>query len=77
MLTKLTAKNQVTLPAALLKQLPAADYFEASVIEGAIVLRPVRVVPAVDIEVVRDRIAATGLQPSEVKRAVRWARGRK
>ena len=77
MLTKLTAKNQVTLPAALLKQLPAAEYFDASVVEGALLLRPVRVVPVVDIELVRDRVAAAGVLPGEVKRAVRWARGRK
>jgi hypothetical protein len=33
--------------------------------------------PAVDIEVVRDRLAEAGVRPAEVKRAVRWARGRK
>jgi len=77
LLTKLTAKNQVTLPAALLRQLPAAEYFDASVVEGALVLRPVRVVPAVDIEAVRDRLADAGVRPDEVKEAVRWARDRK
>jgi hypothetical protein len=76
-LTKLTAKNQVTLPAALLRQLPAAEYFDASVVGGALVLRPVRVVPAVDIEAVRDRLADAGVRPDEVKEAVRWARDRK
>jgi len=76
MLTKLTSKNQVTLPAALLRELPAAEYFDASVEDGALVLKPVRVVPAVDVGAVRDRLAAAGVKPEETRKAVRWARRR-
>jgi hypothetical protein len=76
MLTKLTSKNQVTLPAALLRELPAAEYFDASVEDGALVLKPVRVVPAVDVDAVRDRLAAVGVKPEETRKAVRWARRR-
>jgi len=75
-LTKLTSKNQVTLPAALLKQLPATEYFDAALVDGALVLRPVRVVPAVDLDVVRDRLTEAGVRPAEVRKAVRWARRR-
>jgi hypothetical protein len=76
MLTKRTSKNQVTLPKALLEQLPEADYFDATVEEGAVVLRPVRITPLVDIDRVRDRLAESGLTARDAKAAVRWARRR-
>lgn len=74
MLAKLTSKNQLTLPVDLLRQLPRVEYFEASVADGAIVLRPVQVVPALDLERVREAIAAAGVQEDEVADAVAWAR---
>lgn len=77
MLAKLTSKNQVTLPAALLKELPAAEYFEATVADGAIVLRPVRITPAVDLDRIRDRLQDAGVEPEVVRDAVRWARRKK
>lgn len=76
MLAKLTSKNQLTLPVDLLRQLPRADYFEASVSGGAIVLRPVQVIPAVDLERVRDAVAAAGVQEKDVADAIAWARRR-
>ena len=77
MLTKKTTKNQLTIPKALLDRLPETDYFDAEVVSDALVLRPVRMVPAVDIDRVRDRLERTGVKPAEVKRAVRWARKKK
>ena len=77
MLTKKTTKNQLTIPKALLDRLPETDYFDAEVVSDALVLRPVRMVPAVDIDRVRDRLGRAGVEPSEVKRAVRWARKKK
>ncbi len=75
MLAKLTSKNQLTLPVDLLRQLPRAEYFEATVDNGAIVLRPVRVVPALDLERVRDAVAAAGATEADVAAAVSWASG--
>ncbi len=46
MVVKRTSKNQVTLPVALLRRLPESDYFEATVVDGTLVLRPVRMVAA-------------------------------
>ncbi|MFO7675654.1 MAG: AbrB/MazE/SpoVT family DNA-binding domain-containing protein [bacterium] len=77
MLTKKTSKNQVTLPRALLDELPETDYFDATISDGAILLRPVRVTPAADIEIVRDRLEEKGIGPDEVDKAIRWARGKK
>jgi hypothetical protein len=74
MLAKLTSKNQLTLPVDLLRQLPKAEYFEATVDGGAIVLRPVRVVAALDLERVRDAVAAAGATEADVAEAVAWSR---
>ena len=77
MLTKKTTKNQLTIPKALIDRLPATDYFDAEVVCDALVLRPVQIVPAVDLDRVRDRLEQNGVGTGEVKRAVRWARKKK
>jgi len=77
LLTKKTTKNQLTIPKALLDRLPATDYFDAEVVCDALVLRPVQIVPAVDIDRVRDRLELDGIGPDDVKKAVRWARKKK
>ena len=43
MLAKKTSKNQVTLPKKILKNIPDTDYFDVSLQEGVVILRPVTV----------------------------------
>ncbi len=76
MLAKLTSKNQLTLPAELVRALPATDYFDATLEAGAIVLRPVQVVPLLELERIRDAVASAGATEGDVGAAVRWARSR-
>lgn len=70
MLAKLTAKNQLTLPKEVLRQVPKAEYFDATVEGSNIVLRPVRIETAFDLELLRDRVAALCLAESDVADAV-------
>ncbi len=70
MLAKLTSKNQLTLPKEILRQVPRADSFDATVEGSAIVLRPVRIEPAFDLDLIRDRVAALGLTQADVALAV-------
>lgn len=74
MLAKLSSKNQLTLPAEVLRQVARAEYFDAAVENGTIVLRPVRPVPVVDLEAIRDQVAAAGAVEADVEDAVAWAR---
>jgi hypothetical protein len=74
MLTKKTAKNQLTIPKALLDQLPPTDYFDAEVVDDALVLKPVKVVQMVDIARIRTRLKRRRVRPDDVKQAVLWAR---
>jgi len=43
MLTKRTAKNQVTLPKSIVQAVGDADYYDVSTENGCIVLAPVRI----------------------------------
>ena len=71
MLAKLTAKNQLTLPKAVLAAFPEAEYFDVTEENGRIVLAPVRVTRA---NAVRAKLADLGLTEADVAEAVAWAR---
>ncbi len=78
MLTKKTSKNQLTLPKEIVKEFPDIDYFDATVKGRAIVLTPVRITPVdTGIELIREKMAKLGIDESNIKDAVRWARKRK
>ena len=67
----LTAKNQLTLPKAVLAAFPEAEYFDVTEEDGRIVLAPVRVTRA---NAVRAKLADLGLTEADVTEAVAWAR---
>ena len=71
MLAKLTSKNQITLPKAVVACVQATDYFEVSAEIGRIVLTPVRVQNA---SAVRDKLKALGITEQDVAEAIDWAR---
>lgn len=75
MLAKKTVKNQITLPKVIVQQLPDVQYFEVSVREGEVVLRPVMVsAPGEVLKIVRTKIKALGLTEKDVGDAIRRAR---
>ena len=71
MLAKLTSKNQLTLPKAVLAFCQGTEYFEVSEDNGRIVLVPVRLNRA---NAVRAKLADLGLSEGDVADAVSWAR---
>jgi bifunctional DNA-binding transcriptional regulator/antitoxin component of YhaV-PrlF toxin-antitoxin module len=72
MLAKMTAKNQITLPKAVVKELGGGvEYFEVRSEQGSIILTPVRINRA---DAVRTRLAAIGLSEKDVEDARAWAR---
>jgi len=77
MLAKKTVKNQITLPKAIVKQLPNTDYFEVSIQGEEIVLKPVVIeAKGTKLERVRSKMKALGLTEKDVDAAIRWARNR-
>jgi antitoxin component of MazEF toxin-antitoxin module len=71
MLAKLTAKNQLTLPKSITKEVGTVEYFEVKVENGQIILTPVKIQRA---DAVRAKLAELDLTEEDIADAVAWAR---
>ncbi|MBF0130763.1 MAG: AbrB/MazE/SpoVT family DNA-binding domain-containing protein [Alphaproteobacteria bacterium] len=71
MLAKLTSKNQLTLPKAVLAAVHGAEYFDVIEENGRIVLTPVRIHRA---DAVRAKLEELNLSEADLADAVAWAR---
>ena len=71
MVAKLTSKNQLTLPKAVVADFRGYEYFEVNQEHGRILLTPVRLNRAA---AVRAKLAELGVSESDVAAAVDWAR---
>jgi hypothetical protein len=71
MLAKITSKNQLTLPKAVIAAVGATEYFDVEVLRGQIVLTPVRIQRG---DAVRAKLSQLGLTDMDVADAVQWAR---
>ena len=78
MLAKLTSKNQLTLPKAVIEQVPHAQYFDVRAEDGQIVLTPVRIATkGSDEEAMKPiwrKIEKLGITESDIDNAVKWSR---
>jgi hypothetical protein len=70
-LAKMTVKNQLTLPKAVVTRFTGVEYFDVSTDGASIVLRPLRRSRA---DEVRGQLAALGIDEQDVAAAVTWAR---
>ncbi|MBI5560262.1 MAG: AbrB/MazE/SpoVT family DNA-binding domain-containing protein [Deltaproteobacteria bacterium] len=78
MLAKRTSKNQLTLPKKVAGIFEGIDYFDISVKDNVIILKPVKITPAGStMESVRDKVETLGLKDEDIKKAIRWARRKK
>jgi hypothetical protein len=78
MLVRTGTKNRITLPKAIVRELPDVEYFEVSLRKGAVVLRPVVLAaPCERLKVVHARIKGLGITRRDVQGAIRWARRRR
>lgn len=71
MLAKLTSKNQLTLPKAIMAGFESVEYFDVTTDNGRVVLTPVRLVQA---DAVRAKLAELRISEDDVAEAVAWAR---
>ena len=71
MLAKLTSKNQITLPKALVRRFPGTEYFDVREEAGQLILKPVRVR---DLDAIWRKIESLGITEKDIGEAVRWAR---
>jgi hypothetical protein len=71
MLAKLTSKNQLTLPKAVVTAIGNVDYFDVTQEDGRIVLTPVRIGQA---DAVRAQLNQLEISEADVTNAISWAR---
>jgi hypothetical protein len=72
MLTKLTSKNQLTLPKSVTNALGGSvEYFDVQAKGGQIILTPVRIQRA---DSVRSKLAELNIDEKDVADAIAWAR---
>ena len=71
MLAKLTSKNQITLPKALVSKFPGMEYFAVREVTGEIILKPVRIR---SLDSARRKIESLGITEKDVANAVSWVR---
>jgi len=71
MLAKKTSKNQITLPKEVAKEFPDTEYFDVTVEERKIILKPVKITPAdMTIEGVKEKHEKLCMTESDVAEAV-------
>jgi len=73
MLSKLTSKNQLTIPKEVIKNFPSTEYFEIVAENGRMILTPVHINSA---EKARQKLVELGITERDVSSAVSWARGK-
>jgi hypothetical protein len=73
MLSKITSKNQLTLPKAVTNAVGPTEYFDVQTRDGQIILTPVRIQRA---DAVRAKLAELALQEQDITDAVAWVRQR-
>lgn len=71
MLTKLTNKNQITIPKKIIKHFKHNQRFEITEQKGIITLCPIAFP---ELEPIRKKIAKLGIKPADVEAAIKWAR---
>ena len=71
MLSKLTSKNQLTLPKSVISDFPGIEYFDVIKDKGRIVLTPVNIAQA---ETVRAKLTELGVTEDDITEAIAWAR---
>jgi bifunctional DNA-binding transcriptional regulator/antitoxin component of YhaV-PrlF toxin-antitoxin module len=71
MIAKMTSKNQLTLPKAVVEALGSPEYFDIETKEGQLILTPARIQRT---DAIRERIRAMNLSEQDVQDAVDWAR---
>ncbi len=73
MLSKITSKNQLTIPKEVIKNFPSVEYFEIVAENGRMILTPVIINSA---DKARQKLIELGITENDIKDAVYWARGK-
>ena len=75
MLAKMTSKNQITLPKAVVSKFPPSEYYEVEAVNDCIILTPVRMQKHSEgMEAIWQKMEKLGITEADIADAVKWAR---
>ncbi len=75
MLSKITSKNQITIPKKIIDQIPDTEYFDVELRDGDVVLKPLRIYNT-NLERIQSKIKKLDLREDTVAEAIKWARSK-
>jgi len=75
MISKITTKNQITIPKKIINQIPDAKYFDVELKDGVVLLKPLAFYET-DLRQIRAKLKKLGLKSDAVAEAVSWAQGK-
>ncbi len=75
MISKITTKNQITIPKKIINQIPDAKYFDVELKDGVVLLKPLTFYET-DLRQIRAKLKTLGLKSDSVPEAVSWARSK-
>ena len=75
MLSKITSKNQITIPKKIIDQLPKVKHFDVTLKDGTVILKPIKVYD-VDLNQIRSKVKKLGISEDCVAEALKWARSK-
>lgn len=75
MLAKITSKNQITIPKKIIDQIPDIDYFDVTLRNGAVILKPLKTYKT-DLDQIRTKIKKLKIKEKSVAEAIQWARSK-
>ena len=75
MLSKITSKNQITIPKKIIDQIPDTEYFDVELRDGNVVLKPLRIYNT-NLERIQSKIKKLDLREDTVAEAIKWARSK-
>lgn len=75
MLAKITSKNQITIPKKIIEQIPDVDYFDVTLKNGTVILKPLKTYDT-DLDQIRTKIKKLNINENSVAEAVKWARSK-
>ena len=75
MLAKITSKNQITIPKKIIDQIPGIDYFDVTLKDGSVILKPLKTYET-DLDQIRTKIKKLKIKENSVAEAIKWARSK-
>ncbi len=75
MISKITTKNQITIPKKIINQIPDAKYFDVELKDGVVLLKPLTFYDT-GLREIRAKLKRLGLKSNSVTEAVGWARSK-